>query len=156
MTQVAVVAPQSITQIGAFTAIDNDFLGIGLEDYLSIDPGACSGFGDAPSRTTVYDAAGQHGALVYPVKDGALMMTIVGDLVVQSTGHSLEDGYFEAVSALYQSLKDALNALRDAPDDLVHMDGSMKVWKNGPLDPTWTSFYTMRVTFALVQDVFAG
>lgn len=154
-TQVPVIMPQSITQIGAFTAIDNDWLGQGLEDYFAIDPEACSGFGDAPLRTTVYDAAGQHGALVYPPKDGALMMTIAGDFIVTSTGHSAEDGYFAAVTALYLSLKDALNALRDAPDDLVHLDGSMKVWKNGPLDPTWTSFYTLRGTFALVQDVFA-
>lgn len=155
MTQVAVILPQSITQIGDFTAIDNDWLGVGLADYLAIDPEACSGFGDAPLRTTVYDAAGQHGAFVFPPKDGALIMTVVGDLIVTSTGHSAEDGYFEAVSALYTSLKDALDALRDAPDDLVHLDGSMKVWKNGPLEPTWTSYYTMRVTFSLVQDVFA-
>jgi len=155
VTQVPVIMPQSITQIGSFTAIDNDFLGVGLEDYLAIAPDACSGFGDAPVRATVYDAPGRHGALVYPPKDGALAMTLVGDLVVTSTGHSVEEGYFEAVAALYASLKAALDALRDAPDDLIHLDGSMKVWKNGPLDPAWTSFYTLRVTFALVQDVFA-
>jgi len=147
--------PQSITAIGAFDAFDNTFLGRGLEDYLSIDPEACSGFGDAPARTTVYDAAGRHGALISPVKDGALMLTLVADLIVTSTGHSVEEGYFEAMSALFLSFKTAINALRDAPDDLVHLDGSMKVWKNGPVDPTWTSFWTQRVTVGLVQDVFA-
>lgn len=155
MTQVAVILPQSITQIGDFTAFDNAYLDAGLEDYLAIDPSACSGFGDPPARTTIYDAAGTDGGLVYPVKDGAMQMTLVGDIVVTSTGLSSEDGYTAAVSALYQDLKDALDALKAAPDDLVHADGSMKVWKNGPLDPSWTSFWTMRVTFALVQDVFA-
>lgn len=155
MTQVAVILPQSITQIGAFTALDNAYLQAGLPDYLAIDPEACSGFGDPPQRTTVYDAAGEDGALIYPPLDGALQMTIVGDLVVTSTGYSSESGYMDAVTTLYQDLKAALDALKTAPDDLVHGAGSMKVWKNGPLDPSFPSFWTMRVTFALVQDVFA-
>ena len=155
MTQVALILPQSISAIGTFTALDNSFLNAGLDDYLAIDPGRCTGFGDAPLRTTVDDAPGQDGALIEPPKDGALIMTIVGSLVVTSTGLTNDTGYFAAVVALYQELKTALDALKAAPADLVHSAGSMKVRKNGPLDPSFPSFWTMDVTFSLIQDVFA-
>ena len=155
MTQVQLILPQSITAIGAFTKFDNSFLNAGLEDYLAIDPGRCTGFGDAPLRTTVDDAPGLDGVLIEPPKDGALAMTIVGSLVVTSTGLTNDTGYLEALVSLYQELKTALDALKAAPDDLVHGAGSMKVWKNGPLDPSYPSFWTIDVTFSLIQDVFA-
>jgi hypothetical protein len=155
MTQVAVILPQSISAIGTFTKLDNSYLAAGLADYLAIDPGACSGFGDAPLRTTVDDAPGDDGALIEEPKDGGLIVTIAGDLFVTSTGASNEAGYFDAVESLYQELKAALDALKTAPADLVHHAGSMKVRKQSELDPTFTSFWTMRVTFSLIQDVFA-
>ena len=156
MTQVPLILPQSITAIGSFTALDNAYLGLGLADYLAIDPSACTGFGDAPLRTTAYPAAGEDGVNIFPPKDDALIMSIVGDLVVTSTGLSDETGYFPAVVALYQELKTAIDALKSAPDDLVHSAGSMKVWKQSEIDPTFTSYWTMRVTFSLIQDVFAA
>ena len=156
MTQVPLILPQSITQIGTFTAFDNAFLNAGLEDYLAIDPAQCSGFGDAALRTTVDDAAGEDGELIFPSLDGALIMTLYADLVVTSTGLSNETGYMAALAGLYADLKAALDALKDAPDDLVHSAGSMKVWKNGPADPTFPSYWTMGVTFSLIQDVFAS
>jgi len=154
MTQVPLILPQSITAIGTFVALDNSFLNSGAHaDYLAIDPGACTGFGDAPLRTTAYPAAGEDGVNIFPPKDDALIMSIVGDLVIGSASDT--PGYLAAQTALYQSLKTALDALKAAPDDLVHSAGSMKVWKQGPLDPTFTSYWTMRVTFTLIQDVFA-
>ena len=155
MTQVPLILPQSITQIGTFTKFDNEYLQAGLADYAAIDPGQCSGFGDATLRTTTYDAPGDDGELIFPAKDGALSMTIYADLVITSTGPSNETGYMAALSDLYAELKAALDALKDAPDDLVHSAGSMKVWKNGPADPTFPSYWTMGVTFSLLQDVFA-
>lgn len=155
MTQVALILPQSITAIGTFTAFDNTFLNAGLNDYLAIDPTACTGFGDAPLRTTMYDAPGQDGELIYPPKDGALIMSIAADLVIGSVGTDTVAGYLAAQTTLYQNFKAALDALKTAPADLVHSAGSMKVWKYGQCDPSFTSFWTMRVTFSLVQDVFA-
>lgn len=155
MTQVPLILPQSITQIGTFDKFDNAFLHAGLADYVAIDPAQCSGFGDAPLRTTVYDAPGEDGALIVPPKDGGLILTIYADIVVTSTGLSNETGYLAAVAALYAELKAAIDALKAAPDDLVHNDGSMKVWKNGPVDPSFPSYWTMGATFSLIQDVFA-
>lgn len=155
MTQVPLILPQSISAIGSFTAFDNSFLAAGLEDYLAIDPAQCSGFGDAPLRTTNYPAAGEDGVNIFAPKDDALILTIYADLIVTSTGVSNETGYLAAVVSLYQSFKSAIDALKDAPDDLVHSAGSMKVWKQGPVDPSFPSFWTMGVTFSLIQDVFA-
>ena len=153
MTQVALILPQSITAIGTFTALDNSFLNAGLTDYLAIDPSACTGFGDAPLRTTVYPGPGEDGVLIFPPKDDALIVTIVGDIVIGSA--DTVSGYLAAQTTLYQDLKTALDALKSAPADLVHSAGSMKVWKYGQLDPSFTSYWTMRVTFSLIQDVFA-
>ena len=155
MTQVALILPQSITAIGTFTELDNSFLNAGMTDYLAIDPTACSGFGDAPLRTTTYDAPGQDGELIFPPKDGGLIMTIAADLVIGSADTGDNAAYLAAQTTLYQSLKTALDALKTAPADLVHSAGSMKVWKYGAVDPSFTSYWTMRVTFSLIQDVFA-
>lgn len=155
MTQVPLILPQSITQIGIFDRFDSPFIGLGLADYVAIDPSACTGFGDAPLRTTIDDAPGEDGVLIEPPKDGGLIMTIVADLVVTSTGPSNDPGYLDTVVSLYQELKAALDLLKAAPDDLVHSAGSMKVWKYGPVDPNFPNYWTARVTFGLIQDVFA-
>jgi len=155
MTQVPLILPQSITAIGTFTKFDNAYLNAGLADYLAIDPNACSGFGDAQLRTTTYDAPGEDGELIFPPKDGPLILTIYADIVVTSSGLSHESGYMTAVANLYAELKAALDALKAAPADLVHSAGSMKVWKYGPADPSFPSYWTMGVTFSLIQDVFA-
>ena len=156
MTQVPMILPQSITAIGTFTALDNPYLAAGLTDYLSIDPTACTGFGDAPLRVTAYPAAGEDGVNIFPPKDDALIMSIVGDLVIGSADGDDNAAYLAAQTTLYQSLKTALDALKAAPASLVHSAGSMKVWKQGQLDPGFTSYWTMRVTFSLIQDVFAA
>ena len=156
MTQVPLILPQSISAIGAFTALNNPYLDNGLADYLAIDPSACTGLGDAPLRTTAFPAAGEDGVNIFAPKDDALIMSIVGDLIVTSTGPSNEPGYFPAVVALYQELKTAIDALKAAPASLVHSAGSMKVWKQSEIDPTFTSYWTIRVTFSLIQDVFAA
>ena len=155
MTQVPLILPQSITAIGTFTALDNSYLNAGLTDYLAIDPSACTGFGDAPLRTTAYPAAGEDGVNIFPPKDDALIMSLVGDLVIGSAAPGSVSAYLTAQTTLYQSLKSALDALKAAPADLVHSAGSMKVWKQSEIDPTYTSYWTMRVTFSLIQDVFA-
>lgn len=157
MTQVPLILPQSITAIGSFTAFDNAYLNAGLEDYLAIDPNRCSGFGDAALRSTIFDAPGEDGELIFPSFDGQLAMTLYADIVVTSTGSSNDDGYMAAVASLYAEFKAAIDALKSAPDDLVHSAGSMKVWKNGPVDPSFpNSYWQMGVTFSLIQDVFAS
>jgi hypothetical protein len=80
-------------------------------------------------------------------------MTIVGDIVIGSSDTT--SGSLAATVTLYQELKTSLDLLKAASGSLVHSAGSMKVWKNGPLDPSFTSYWTMRVTFSLIQDVFA-
>lgn len=156
MTQVPLILPQSITAIGTFTAFDNAFLNAGLADYLAIDPSQCTGFGDSALRTVTYDAPGEDGELIFPPKDGALILTIYADIVVTSTGGSNDPGYMTAVANLYAEFKAAIDALKTAPADLVHSAGSMKVWKNGPVDPSFpNSYWQMGVTFSLIQDVFA-
>jgi hypothetical protein len=141
---------QSISQIGDFLALSN-----ANEDYLAIDPSRCSGGGDADQRTSVEDAPGQDGALILPPLDGAQIITIAGDLVVTSTGHSAEPGYFDAVEALRLYLKTALDALKTAPGDLVHSGGTLKVWKYGKLEDSWPTFWVCSVTFSIVVDVNA-
>lgn len=141
---------QAITGIGAFTALDSSHA-----DYLAIDPNRCSGLGDAPLRTTVYDAPGQDGSLIYAPLDGQKIVTLAGDLIVTSTGYSAETGYFAAVDTLYDSLKTALDALKTAPGNLVTPGGTLKVWKYGPLEETWQNYWACSVTFSLIVDVFA-
>jgi hypothetical protein len=142
---------RTISQIGSFTALTAADV-----DYLAIAPSRCSGGGDAPQRTTIEDAPGGDGALIFPPLDGAQVITLAGDLVVTSTGLSVETGYREAIDTLLESLKFAVDALKTAPGVLVHSGGSLMVWKNGPVDETWDDFETIcAVTFSLVVDVFA-
>lgn len=143
--------PSTISAIGAFTALSN-----ADDDYLAIAPSRCSGFGDAPLRTTVLAAAGEDGALIFPPLDDAQIITLAGDFVVTSTGLSSETGYRDAVEALYESLVTALDAGKAAAIDLVHGGGTLKVWKNGEVDQAWDDFETVcSVTFSVVVDVFA-
>jgi len=146
----ASVLYQKITAIGTFTALSN-----ADADYLALDPTACTGLGDPALRTTVYDAPGEDGELIFPAKDGQQVITLVGDLVVTSADSGSLDDYFAAVDTLYASLKTALDALKAAPDDLVTAGGSLKVWKFGPCDDEWQTYWTLRVTFSLIVDVFA-
>ena len=141
---------QQITGIGSFTTLSN-----ADDDYLAIDPNRCSGLGDAPLRTTIYDAPGLDGSLIFPPLDGQHVITLVGDLIVTSTGLSAEAGYFTAVEALYNSLKSALDASKTAAQDLVTTGGTLKFWKNGPLEEEWQNFWVCSVTFSLIVDVFA-
>ncbi len=141
-----------ISAIGDFTDLQLDASTL---DYLAIDPSRCSGGGDAPLRTELEQAPGLDGALIFPPLDDAQIITLVGDIVIHSTGDSAGSDYRAAITTLYASLKTALDALKIAPDDLVFPAGSLKVWKNGPLDPTWTDFHICAVTFSLVVDVFA-
>lgn len=141
---------QQISGIGAFVALDSSH-----GDYVAIDPSRCTGLGDAALRTTTYDAPGQDGELIFPPLDGAHIITLVGDLVVTSTGVSAEPGYFAAVDALYGSLKTALDAMKTAPGNLVTPGGTLKVWKYGPVEDEWQNYWLASVTFSLIVDVFA-
>ncbi len=138
-----------ITQIGTFVALSSAY-----EDYLAIDPSRCAGGSDAPLRTTVEDAPGEDGALIFQPFDGAQVITLAGDLVATSNGPSSEPGYFDAVSNLYDSLKAALDAMKVASDSVVHPGGTLSCWKNGELDAAWQNFWVCSVTFSLVVDVF--
>lgn len=135
----------SISQIGTFTALDE-----GSTDYLRLVPGSCSGGADAQLRTTVEPAAGIDGPLIFPALDDAQIITLAGDLIINSAG--TEPDYFDAIDTLLASLKSALDALKSAPDDLVHSGGTLSVWKYAPIDTTWAGI-TMSVTFGLVVDV---
>jgi len=141
---------QQISAIGGFTALtDAD------ADYVALDPARSTGLGDAALRTTTYDAPGQDGELIFPPLDGAQIITLVGDLIVTSTGLSAESGYFTAVDTLYKSLKTALDAMKTAPGDLVTPGGTLKVWKYGPAEEEWQNYWVCSVTFSLIVDVFA-
>lgn len=139
----------TISAIGGFTAING-----GATDYLHLVPSNCSGGADAPLRTTVEDAPGLDGALIFPPFDGAQVITLSGDFVIKSAGD--ESGYLAAQDTLFGSLKSALDALKTAPDDLVHSGGSLKVWKYAPIDTSWDdNAKILSVTFSLIVDVFA-
>jgi hypothetical protein len=144
----ASVLYQKISAIGGFTALTN-----ASADWLALDPARCSGLGDAPLRTTVYDAPGLDGELIFPPKDGQHIITLAGDLVVTSTEDL--DAYFTAVDTLYGSLKTALDAMKTAPGDLVTPGGTLKVWKQSEIDDEWQNYWVLSVTFSLIVDVFA-
>jgi len=135
----------TITQIGTFTAFDPS-----ATDYLYLDPERCTGGADAPLRTIVEDAPGQDAGLIFPPLDGPQVITLVGDLTIQSAGD--DSGYFAALDTLLASLKAAINALKAAPDDLVHSGGTLSVWKNAPVETSWAG-NVMTVTFGLIVDV---
>jgi hypothetical protein len=137
----------TISAIGDFTALSS-----ASGDYLALDPKRCDGGGDAPLRTTVEPAPGEDGALIFPPLDDAQIITLGGDLIIISAGD--ESGYFAAIDTLYASLKTALDALKTAPDDLVHSAGSLKVWKYAPIADGWEGTLK-QVTFGLAVDVFA-
>lgn len=135
----------TISEIGSFTALSPV-----STDYLLIDPARCSGGADAPLRTTVEDAPGADGALIFPPLDGAQIITLAGRLRILSA--SDDAGYFAAIDTLLASLKTALDAMKSAPDDLIHSAGTLSVWKYAPIDTAWEGA-AMLVTFGLVVDV---
>lgn len=134
----------TISAIGGFTALTP-----ATADYLRIDPARCTGGADAPLRTTVEPAPGANGVLIFPPLDDAQIITLAGDLIITST--VVEAGYFSAVDTLLAAIKSALDALKTAPDDLVHSAGTLSVWKYAPLDTSWAGTI-MSVTFGLVVD----
>jgi hypothetical protein len=137
----------TISAIGGFSALTS-----ATPDYLALDANRCSGGADAPLRTTIEPAPGADGALIFAPFDDAQIITLAGDLTITSDGS--DAGYFAALDTLLASLKAALDALKAAPDDLVHSGGTLKVWKQAPLETSWAGI-TMSVTFGLVVDVFA-
>ena len=147
--------PETITAIGSFTALTN-----ADDDYLAIDPSRCTGFADAPLRTTFEPIPGADGVLILPAYDDAQILTLAGDLIVTSTGSSSESGYQAAVDTLLASLKTALDAMKSSAGTLTHSGGSLSVWKQAPIDASWALAgssagvpYVMQVTFGLVVDV---
>lgn len=135
----------TISAVGTFTALSP-----ATPDYLRMNPAACTGGADAPLRTTVEPSPGADGALIFPPLDDAQIITLSGDLIIKST--SAEAGYFTAVDTLLAALKTALDAMKAAPDDLVHSGGTLSVWKYAPIETTWAGIL-MSVTFGLVVDV---
>lgn len=143
--------PSTITQIGTFTALSIDV----ADDYLALRPSKCN-IGEAPIRMTQEPAPGEDGALIEPPLDDLWTPTLVGDLVVTSTGLSSEAGYREAMDTLLASLRSAVNDAKTAPQDLVHSGGTLKFWKYGPVMDAWDDFEnTCEVTFSIAIDVFA-
>jgi hypothetical protein len=135
----------SISAIGTFTA-----LSAADADYLHLDPTRCTGGADAPLRTTIEPYPGSSGAFIFPPLDDAQIITLAGDLIITSAGD--ESGYFTALDTLFASLKTALDALKTAPNNLVHSGGSLPVWKYAPIDTSFAGI-VMSVTFGLVVDV---
>lgn len=134
----------TISAIGDFTA-----LSAATADWLRLDPARCDGGADAPLRATVEPAPGVDGALVFPPLDDAQIITLAGDLMITSSGS--DAGYFSAIDTLLASLKSALDALKTAPDDLVHSGGTLSVWKYTGITTGWAGLI-MSVTFGLVVD----
>jgi hypothetical protein len=135
----------TISQIGSFAALTP-----ASGDYLALDPAACQGGGDAPLRTTTEQRAGGDGVYIFPPFDDAWIITLSGKLVITSAGD--ESGMFAAEDTLFASLKAALDALKAAPDDLVHSGGTLSVWKNAPIVDARDGL-DLRVTFGLIVDV---
>jgi hypothetical protein len=144
----APIDPTTITQIGGFTAFTD-----AVADYINLDPDRSTGLGGGDLRTSVEDAPSQDGALIFPPLEGAWIVTLVGNAVVTSTGPSSDAGYRPAVRALVASLKTALDAMKAAPDDLVHSGGTEQAWFHSKLEPTWDGYHICVVTFGLVVDV---
>jgi hypothetical protein len=140
-----VILPQTITAIGAFTALSS-----ATADYLQLDPQRCSLPANGTARTTVEPKAGADGVFVELALEGEQILTLGGDLIVTSNGNSSEAGYFTAVATLIASLKTALDALKAADANLVHAGGSTPVRWYSALEPTWQNFFACSVTFGLV------
>ncbi len=130
----------SVTAIGSFTALTSS-----STDYLSLTPSRCV---DTPTlRTTVEDAPGAPGVLVFPPLRGARILTFGGQVVIRSDGS--DSGYYSAIDTLVASLESALAAMEGAPDDVDHSGGSLSCWAYAPNAPTWDDI-TRLCTFSLV------
>lgn len=129
----------TISAIGTLTDVNTS------GDCLLPIPSRCA---DNPSlRTTVEDAPGADGVLVFPPLDGARILTITGLLRINSAGD--ESGYFAAQDTLFGTIETALAALKAAPGNLVHSGGSLSVWLYSPLAPSVEGILEY-VTFGLV------
>lgn len=144
----ALILPQTITGIGSFSALT-----WASADWLAIDPARCSIPGQGEARTTVENKSGADSVFVEDAFEGAQILTLVGDLVVTSTGLSSEGTYFAAVSTLLGSLKTALAAMKTADANLVHSGGSTACRWYTPLEPTWINYWVCSVTFGLLVHV---
>lgn len=133
----------TISAIGDFTALSP-----ASTDYLHLDPSACTGGVAAPLRTNVEDKPGADGPLIFPPLDGPQIITLSGVLVVRSATGA---GYFTAMDTLLASLQSALDALKTAPDDLVHSGGTLSVWLYSAISDGWEGM-GKTVTFGLVVD----
>jgi hypothetical protein len=147
----APIDPTTITAIGGFTALTK-----ATADYLALDPDRCTGLGGPDLRIDDdEDAAGADGDFIFPRLDSAWIITLVGDIDATSVGHSSETGYRPAVMAVVSDLKTALDAMKAAPDGLVHSGGTEQVWFHSKVDPVWVNFHICTVTFGLKVDAFA-
>jgi len=130
----------SVTAIGDFTALT-----AASTDYLSLTPSRCVDAGSL--RTTVENKPGGDGVYVFPPLDGARILTFGSQVVIRSTGS--ESSYYAAIDTLVASLESALDAMKAAPDDVVHSGGSLSAWLYAPLVPAWDDT-TRLVAFSLV------
>lgn len=147
----APIDPVTISNIGGFTAFTN-----AVPDYLAPVPDSCTGLGGPDLRVEDDEnAPDDDGDLIFPRLDGQWILTLVYDAIVTSTGATADDGYRAAVNTLVASLKTALDAMKLAPDDLVHGGGTEQAWFHSKLDPTWVNHHLCRVTFGLKVDAFA-
>lgn len=141
----------SIEAIGSFVALEAA-VDTTTDDYLKLDPAKCTGGVDATLRTDVEDAPGQDGSLIEPGMDGAWIISLGGEFVIKTAGD--DAGYFAAIDTILASLKSSLDALKAAPDDLVHSAGTLTVWKYASIADGWENL-TKTVTFSVIVDVFA-
>lgn len=140
--------PETISAVGSFTSFAS-----GSGDWVCVDIEACTGCDDAPLRTTVQPRPGDHGAFVFPSFDDAQIITLVVVAMIDSLSSPVvPDDYRAAVETLFQSLRSALDAMKSAPDDLVHEDGTVSVWKHSPVEKSWSGV-VCRFTFSVVIDV---
>lgn len=137
----------TISAIGSFTALSP-----ASTDWLFLVPSECSGGGDVDLRTDVEDAPGADGGLIQSPLDAAQIITLSGRLLINSAGD--DAGYYAAEDTLFASLKAALDAMKAAPDDLVHSGGSLSCWKYSRIGDGRDGLLKT-VMFDLVVDVFA-
>lgn len=136
MSYTPISSYSSISAIGTFTDVNT-----GTGAHLFLDPARCAGGADADLRTSVENKGGTDGVNVSPAMDGAQIITLAGPILISTS--------FADYATVLGDLKDALELMKAAPDDLVHGGGSIPCWKYSRIDPAWDRGI-MVVTFSLL------
>lgn len=134
----------SVSAIGAFTDVNTH-----TGDYLLLDPARCSGGRAATMRTNIENLPGGDGVLAFPPLKGAQIITLSGPIVITST--DIEADFFTAIDTVLDNLESALEAMRLAPDNIVHSAGTITCWTYANLEQTWENGLQI-ATFSLVSN----